>query len=243
MADLLQPITEAIAQPIILSINDAYTDTEYLTLIIAKINELAEVVNTLNFDFDSKEDSSNITLARKLSENGDFTGTWFGVAKTVIDNLIENNSIAIGENNDLIQLKEDSLSITNLRLLSALGDFTGKWFGETKASLDARIKNGDFTGTWQGQTYSDIINLISNGDFTGTWDGQTKAENDLVITGIDTSYQSIIDMLNQNANSFITIADFGFVSATVTETIDLGNVIDPVDTDRDLGLIKYPCQC
>lgn len=50
-----------------------------------RLNALEQVVST-------KEDSINITTARKLSENGDFTGTIYGVDGMIILSNIESNN-------------------------------------------------------------------------------------------------------------------------------------------------------
>lgn len=57
--------------------------------IIDEVNELEETVQSNYNDLNErKEDSVNITTNRKLSENGDFTGTWFGDTKSNVDQKI-----------------------------------------------------------------------------------------------------------------------------------------------------------
>lgn len=58
--------------------------------VIEWFNDTIEHVEVLEGELDAKEDSSNITGARKLSENGDFTGTWFGESKSSVDQKILN---------------------------------------------------------------------------------------------------------------------------------------------------------
>lgn len=74
-----------------------YSLYELFLLLKNKINELIESNNTIDDRFESvydaidlKEDSTNITINRKLSETGDFTGTWFGDTKDEMDTLIIN---------------------------------------------------------------------------------------------------------------------------------------------------------
>lgn len=58
---------------------------EKLCYVIEKTGEVIEFVNGFQDELDSKEDSVNITNIRKLSEVGDFTGTWFGESKSSMD--------------------------------------------------------------------------------------------------------------------------------------------------------------
>lgn len=184
-------------------------------------------------------DEADGKIANKLDKDGDLIGTWFGDTKTALDARI---NAKLDETDNFLgtwfgyTLAEIFDKIEN-------GNFTGTWFGETKASMDNRIQNGNFLGTWGGLTLNDVLNLITNGDFKGTWKGETKEELDLTIDGINTGYQAIIDLLNQNANSFITMEDSGYVFDTVTDTQDYGLVTDPVTDDIDDGYVINPCQC
>lgn len=57
---------------------DGYTGFEILNKLIKMINDFIDYINSLQSQLDAKEDSENITNNRKLSETGNFTGTWFG---------------------------------------------------------------------------------------------------------------------------------------------------------------------
>lgn len=50
-----------------------------------KLNEIIDFINNLNLLFDSKEDKENLTTRRKLSPDGDFTGSLNGVP---VDNVL-----------------------------------------------------------------------------------------------------------------------------------------------------------
>jgi len=227
-------ITYRCCQPIVINTTNSMTISEKLCAVIEKVNELIDIINGFEVDLEglvSQEDMNNKYL---ISEEADFTGTWFD---TTYEDLIDKI-----ENGDFSGTWEET-SYDDLINKIENGNFTGTWFGETKVSMDNRIKNGDFFGTWNGVSYHELLNIITNGDFQGTWEGQTKPELDLQITGIETSYEAIIALLDNNDQSFITVADFGFILEAVTETLDYGLVTEAVDTDRDLGYIKYPCQC
>jgi len=64
---------------------------EFMTKVMMKLNEVIDYVNLFSEDIDAKEDSINITNARKLSASGDFKGTWFGDNYLNISSLIDNN--------------------------------------------------------------------------------------------------------------------------------------------------------
>ena len=55
---------------------------ELLIKVIEKLNEVIDLVNGFQSELDLKECSINITNNRKLSENGDFTGTLCNNSKT-----------------------------------------------------------------------------------------------------------------------------------------------------------------
>ena len=55
------------------------------------VGELGEDVEGFQGQIDSKEDSSNITGSRRLSENGDFSGTLNGVAVSQVLTEIDSN--------------------------------------------------------------------------------------------------------------------------------------------------------
>ena len=65
--------------------HDGYTPLEILNKVINMINDFIDYVNGVQGQFDEKEDSDNITNNRKLSEDGNFTGTWFNDSKVNID--------------------------------------------------------------------------------------------------------------------------------------------------------------
>lgn len=69
---------------------------EKLCYVIDKIKELIEFSNGWQAQLDQKEDSLNITNARKLDTSGNFTGTWFG--ETFLSIFSQ-----VGLNNDLIK--------------------------------------------------------------------------------------------------------------------------------------------
>ena len=56
-----------------------------LCYVLEKIQEVIDVTNGFGAELDLKEDSSNITGARKLDENGNFIGTWIGESKDSLD--------------------------------------------------------------------------------------------------------------------------------------------------------------
>ena len=167
-------------------------------------------------------DDAEGLISGKLDIEGDLLGTWFGDTKAALDQRIDNKL----DFTDNFEGTWFNLTLTELLEKIEDGDFTGTWFGETKVSMDNRIKNGDFLGTWGGLTLTELLNIIINGDFLGTWEGQTKSELDLVIDGIDTGYQAIIDLLNNNDQSFITMDDGGYVFDAVTESQDYGLVTE-----------------
>lgn len=65
-----------------------------LCYVLDLIEEVVEFVNSFQTQLDDleerKEDSSNITSNRKLSETGDFTGTWVQESKSSVDARINN---------------------------------------------------------------------------------------------------------------------------------------------------------
>lgn len=78
---------------------------ELLLKVIEKLNEVIEQIDVFENELDAKEDSTNITNNRKLSENGNFTGTLCG-SKSACDTItqIESNS---GQINFLVNQFED----------------------------------------------------------------------------------------------------------------------------------------
>lgn len=64
---------------------DGFTPFEIVNKVKDIINDFIDYINGLQGQIDAKEDSVNITNNRKLSENGDFTGTWFGESKESVD--------------------------------------------------------------------------------------------------------------------------------------------------------------
>lgn len=64
--------------------HDGYSPFELLNTLINMINDFIDYLNSVQSQFDAKEDSDDITNNRKLSENGDFAGTWFGDTYTKI---------------------------------------------------------------------------------------------------------------------------------------------------------------
>ena len=75
-----------------------------LCYIQEKMIEIIEIVNQFETDITNKEDSSNITNNRKLSENGDFTGTLCG-KKSACQTVSE-----IDNNRDQIQFIANQFS-------------------------------------------------------------------------------------------------------------------------------------
>lgn len=65
--------------------DDSFSIYELVIKCIEKINEIIDFVNGFESELNKKEDSDNITNNRKLSENGDFTGTWFNDTKSNMD--------------------------------------------------------------------------------------------------------------------------------------------------------------
>lgn len=70
--------------------NGAMSNYEKMCYIISQLKILTDLVNSFESKITLKEDSVNITNNRKLSETGDFTGTWFGETKISIDSRINN---------------------------------------------------------------------------------------------------------------------------------------------------------
>lgn len=72
----------------------AFSLYELLLKVIEKLNEVIDIVNGFDEELTKKEDSDNITNNRKLSENGDFTGTLCNGAKTAcqVVNEIDSNT-------------------------------------------------------------------------------------------------------------------------------------------------------
>jgi len=68
---------------------------ELLTKVIEKLNETIDFVNGFESDIQDldkrKEDSSNITTSRQLSETGDFTGTVHKRTALSLINMIDDN--------------------------------------------------------------------------------------------------------------------------------------------------------
>lgn len=211
------------------------TISEKLCAVIEKVNELIDIINGFEVDIEGLVSQDDINNKYKISENADFTGTWFGETKIDMDKRIQ------------------------------FGDFLGTWEGESKSDLNDRIANGDFKGTWEGTTYTELIDKIENGDFTGTWFGETKAEMDDKIqngdflgtwdgqtngelnTKVDTSlglYQDVVDLINSISGFVLTIIDGGFIANPTPPTYqDLGSVADPITDSIDCGLVIYPCEC
>lgn len=70
-----------------------YSPYEVVNQAIEIVNELITEVNGMNDKISEKEDSTNITNARKLSEDGDLSGTLANKRKTALEvvNEIDNN--------------------------------------------------------------------------------------------------------------------------------------------------------
>lgn len=87
----------------VLNDTKSYSTLEKLCYLIKKVEELEVEIADAIENIDEKEDSINITINRKLSEIGDFTGTWFGETKTSVDLRIENGQNLYQEVIDLIE--------------------------------------------------------------------------------------------------------------------------------------------
>jgi len=163
---------------------------------------------------------------------------------------------------------EKSEDITNKRLLSEYGDFTGAWFGESKSlmneriqygnflgkwegekksSLNARIKFGDFEGTWFNTTLDSLITKIESGNFEGTWFNQTHAELlDMITNGnfLGTWNGQTNSELNQKVDASLTlyqdvIDKINGISGFILNIIDGGYIANPTTpTYRDLGSVS-----
>ena len=73
-----------------------------LDWVINTVKEIQESVeNFVSQDFETK---TNITINRKLDNNANFTGTWFGKSYNYIVGLISKNEANINVNNDKIVL-------------------------------------------------------------------------------------------------------------------------------------------
>ena len=68
-----------------------FSTYEKLCYVLDKQKETIDYVNEFDEEIESKENSINITNNRKLSEIGDFTGSWFGKSLNYILSLISNN--------------------------------------------------------------------------------------------------------------------------------------------------------
>lgn len=67
-----------------------YSPLQRLCLLEKQMTETVETVESFQDELNKKEDSSNIANARKLSELGDFKGTWFGESyEEIIQRFIE----------------------------------------------------------------------------------------------------------------------------------------------------------
>lgn len=114
--------------------HSGYSGFEIMNLLITKYNEMIDTLVVLNNNLDVKEDSENITLNRKLSVNGDFTGTWFGETKSSVDaKLVE----GLNNYNSLI-----SYLIANPQIGWTIWD--GKFF-TTSEPVTSILDGGEFT--------------------------------------------------------------------------------------------------
>ncbi len=64
---------------------------ELIYKLIDKVNEVIEIVNTFQDQIDGFEKSDNITNSRRLSQSGNFTGTWFNQTHTQLNALVDSN--------------------------------------------------------------------------------------------------------------------------------------------------------
>lgn len=85
-----------------------------------KMNEVIDHVNGVQADIDSRERSENITRNRKLSPEGDFTGTIRGRSTVLV----------LGDIKDSLSLSETIIEMINARE-SIGGIYDGGLFGDT----------------------------------------------------------------------------------------------------------------
>lgn len=68
------------------------TALQLIAKLIATVNKTVEAINSFQGSINKKEDSLNITLNRKLSDKGDFTGSIQGIASALLISNIFDNS-------------------------------------------------------------------------------------------------------------------------------------------------------
>lgn len=86
-----------------------------------KVDDLLGQIDTL---FDTYEKKNNLTNARKLSETGNFTGTWFGYAVTWFTERIAQLFTLVDSNADQIQFLTDQFQDGATGLIIECGFFT-----------------------------------------------------------------------------------------------------------------------
>lgn len=171
-----------------------------------------------------KEDIAYLTDVRKLSLEGDFTGTWYGETLQEVKDAIQADI-------DAIQLQIDALVAEDTRI-------ENKFDGEvTRIDGELATKENSI----------DITNnrlLDTNGNFTGTWENESYTDFKQQITNGETLYQNVIDLINANPNIGIEVIDGEFLATAGSPTEDdMGLVTDVVTEEIDAGLVLYPCGC
>lgn len=125
--------------------HDGYTGFELINKLIEEwnetVDELNEIVNSLNEFVEGwedelalKEDSSNITINRKLSPYGDFTGTWFGDTKANVDSKIAEGLLLYQQVIELLNSSQYNIVVVN-----------GGWYADGKTPVV--VDDGTYTGT------------------------------------------------------------------------------------------------
>ncbi len=97
---------------------------EIIYKLIDKVNELIDYMNEMINGLAAKEDSINITGSRKLSEQGDFTGTWWGNPFSYFINWLTNNTNMINSNQDEINFLVNQFEDGATGLVIECGYFT-----------------------------------------------------------------------------------------------------------------------
>lgn len=81
---------------------DELTNLEVIGRIVKLVNDIIDIINNWNSNLDRYELSDNITVNRKLSPNGNFTGSLMGRLVSVVLAQIDDNGVKIADNRDKI---------------------------------------------------------------------------------------------------------------------------------------------
>lgn len=118
-----------------------------------------------------------------------------------LDEVIDYVNTNIDSFQTQLNLKEDSSNITNSRRLDGVGNFTGTWFGETKASIDQKITDST-------TTYNSLIALINS-------------LTNFNIEVIDGKFFTTVELIEE--------IDAGDFTSSIVEEIDAGIFLFPCE--------------